>query len=59
MRLERDITPTTALCIEALEEMLGSGRVDSVLDVGTGSGILALTALLLGVPQAVGPGYRS
>lgn len=46
--------PTTALCIEALEEILTSERVESVLDVGTGSGILALTALLLGVPQAVG-----
>jgi ribosomal protein L11 methyltransferase len=46
--------PTTALCIEALEELLTVERVDSVLDVGTGSGILALTALILGVPQAVG-----
>lgn len=46
--------PTTALCIEAIEEILTIERVDSVLDVGTGSGILALTALILGVPQAVG-----
>ena len=46
--------PTTALCVEALEEILTGGPVDSVLDVGTGSGILALTALRLGVPQAVG-----
>ena len=46
--------PTTALCIEALEEMLTDEPVDSILDVGTGSGILALMALRLGVPHAVG-----
>ena len=46
--------PSTALCIEALEEILSSARIDSMLDVGTGSGILALAALLLGVPKAVG-----
>ena len=46
--------PTTALCIETIEEILTVDRVDSLLDVGTGSGILALTALILGVPQAVG-----
>jgi ribosomal protein L11 methyltransferase len=46
--------PTTALCVEALEEILTFERLDSVLDVGTGSGILALAALMMGVPQAVG-----
>ena len=46
--------PTTALCLEALAEIVGSQRLDSVLDVGTGSGILALAALRMGVPQAVG-----
>jgi len=46
--------PTTALCIEALEEMLAAEPPASVLDVGTGSGILALAALMMGVPQAVG-----
>jgi ribosomal protein L11 methyltransferase len=46
--------PTTSLCIEALAEILMFERLDSVLDVGTGSGILALTALMSGVPQAVG-----
>jgi ribosomal protein L11 methyltransferase len=42
------------LCIEALEEMLSAEPVGSVLDVGTGTGILALAALKMGVPQAVG-----
>jgi ribosomal protein L11 methyltransferase len=46
--------PTTALCIEALEEALESTVPDSVLDVGTGSGVLALSALTLGVERAVG-----
>jgi ribosomal protein L11 methyltransferase len=46
--------PTTALCIEALEEILSVECVDSILDVGIGSGILALAALKMGVPHAAG-----
>ena len=46
--------PTTALCIEAIDDALTIAIPESVLDVGTGSGVLALAALLLGVPQAVG-----
>jgi ribosomal protein L11 methyltransferase len=46
--------PTTALCVEALEEALIIAVPDSVLDVGTGSGLLALSALMMGVPRAVG-----
>jgi ribosomal protein L11 methyltransferase len=46
--------PTTALCVEALEEALTILIPDSVLDVGTGSGVLALTALAMGLPRAVG-----
>ena len=46
--------PTTALCIEALEEACTIAVPDTILDVGTGSGVLALAALKMGVPRAVG-----
>lgn len=45
--------PTTALSLEALEDAVRSETPDAVLDVGTGSGILALGALVLGVPRAM------
>jgi ribosomal protein L11 methyltransferase len=45
--------PTTALCLEALEETLRIATPEAVLDVGTGSGVLALGALMMGVPRAL------
>lgn len=45
---------TTLLCLEILEEILSIEHMDSILDVGTGSGILALAGLIFGVKQAVG-----
>ncbi|HBZ94869.1 MAG TPA: 50S ribosomal protein L11 methyltransferase [Pseudomonas sp.] len=44
--------PTTALCLEWLDGQPLEGC--DVLDFGCGSGILAIAALLLGAPQAVG-----
>ena len=44
--------PTTALCLNALEEAIQATIPTAVLDVGTGSGVLALAALMMGVPRA-------
>jgi ribosomal protein L11 methyltransferase len=43
--------PTTALCVEFLERAVEPGM--HLLDVGTGSGILALAAVLLGAARVV------
>ncbi len=43
---------TTKLCLEMVEKCVNPGSC--VLDVGTGSGILAIGALLLGAKEAVG-----
>lgn len=43
---------TTRLCLEMIERYLKAGA--EVLDVGCGSGILAIAALLLGAERAVG-----
>lgn len=41
--------PTTVLCIQALERTVQQG--DTVIDVGTGSGVLSIAAGLLGADQ--------
>lgn len=46
---------STRLCLELLEEQLQPG--DSVLDLGCGSGILALAARLLGAGRVTGVDY--
>ena len=46
--------PTTLLCLEALEDLLDVVTPVRALDVGTGSGILALAALQRGVARVVG-----
>ena len=43
---------TTSLCLRALDERIRGG--ERMLDIGTGSGILAIAALLLGAKEADG-----
>lgn len=44
--------PTTRMCLEALERFAGPGKTG--LDLGCGSGILGIAALLLGCDRVVG-----
>ncbi|KAF3997417.1 50S ribosomal protein L11 methyltransferase [Glaciimonas immobilis] len=46
--------PTTRLCMEWLEVHLGEHEVESVLDYGCGSGILAMVAKKLGATNVIG-----
>lgn len=46
--------PTTKLCIEALEKLFKESRIESVLDVGCGSGVLSIASAALGAEHVVG-----
>ncbi|MBI3185457.1 MAG: 50S ribosomal protein L11 methyltransferase [Myxococcales bacterium] len=46
--------PTTLLCLEAVDGFLSAHPGATVLDVGTGTGVLAIAALGLGASRAVG-----
>lgn len=47
--------PTTSMCIRELEEIVRGGM--EVFDVGTGSGILAITAVVLGAAKVTAVDY--
>lgn len=45
--------PTTQLCLRALDRLVTPAAASTVLDVGCGSGVLAVAAVLLGAERAV------
>ncbi len=45
--------PTTRTCLEALSMVAGPSPLHHVLDLGTGTGILAIAAVLLGAQKAL------
>ncbi len=45
--------PTTRLCLQAIEQICRTQTIDSLLDMGAGSGILAIAALKLGAKTAL------
>jgi ribosomal protein L11 methyltransferase len=46
--------PTTRLCLQWLEAQIDAGTKPTMLDYGTGSGILAIAAMKLGAHHAMG-----
>ncbi|MQF98445.1 MAG: 50S ribosomal protein L11 methyltransferase [SAR202 cluster bacterium] len=46
--------PTTKMCISEIEKLFDAGTRDRVLDIGTGSGILAMVAATLGATGVLG-----
>jgi ribosomal protein L11 methyltransferase len=46
--------PTTALCLERTDELLSERPGSSLLDIGTGSGVIAILAAKLGASRVAG-----
>lgn len=50
--------PTTQACLEAIEIACAGGKVKTMLDLGSGTGILSLAAALLGSKKIVSVDYN-
>ena len=48
---------TTRFCLEQLDRFVPADGAETMLDIGTGSGILAIAAVKLGVARAVGADF--
>lgn len=48
---------TTKFCLEALESAITELSIDRMIDAGTGSGILSIAAIKLGIPSVVAFDY--
>ncbi|MDF7798098.1 50S ribosomal protein L11 methyltransferase [Pontiellaceae bacterium B1224] len=48
---------TTKFCLEALETSFQSLEIETMIDAGTGSGILSIAAIKLGIPDVVAFDY--
>ena len=48
---------TTRFCLEALEEAVRDLQPETMIDAGTGSGILAIAAIRLGIPNVIAFDY--
>ena len=45
---------TTKLCIKALESLFSNAKMDTVLDIGCGSGVLSICSAILGAEKVIG-----